>query len=116
MLLLRMCYRTPSSLYSALLSRAGQSTYLYFEYPSFCLYYQSPVVCSFQDAHYQVSVYRAGSSDPIYEGDPQVINNSDHMVEAEITSVFQANSPYYAIITFLTHSKHISAIVSFSKC
>ena len=73
-------------------------------------------MCSFQDAHYQVSVYRAGSSDPMYEGEPQSINHSDHMVEAEITSMFQANSPYYAIVTFATHFKHISANISFSKC
>ena len=110
---LRMNHRPPS--YSALVSRALLTVVL----PQLTLeslYLQPPAVCSFQDAHYQVTVYRAGSSDPVYEGEPQPINNSDQVVEAEISSVFQANSPYYAIVTFVTHSKHISANTSFSKC
>ena len=73
-------------------------------------------MCSFQDAYYQVSVYKAGSSDPIYEGELHPVNNSDYEVEAEITLMFQANSDYSAIIIFVTHSKHISAKISFSKC
>ena len=110
---LRMSCRPPS--YSALVSRAC-STVVLPQLPLESLYYlQPPAVCSFQDAHYQVTVYRAGSSDPVYEGEPQPINNSDQVVEAEISLVFQANSPYYAIVTFVTHSKHVSANTSFSK-
>jgi hypothetical protein len=82
--------------------------------PELKISFTPPAVCSFQDAHYQVTVYRAGFSDPVYEGEPQPINNSDQVVEAEISSVFQANSPYYAIVTFVTHSKHVSANTSFS--
>ena len=82
---------------------------------------QPPTMCSFQTAYYTLKVFPAGSSAgplvPLYVKEMAPIDSTLSVVEAEISTGFSANSPYYAIITFWTlNAPAISANVSFSKC
>ena len=64
-----------------------------------------------------MTIYKAGSNeDPVAgeDGEYQLIDNTDKVVEAEILSL-DANVHYYAVIMYKTMSKTISANIPFSK-
>lgn len=76
---------------------------------------QPPAICSFQEASYTVKVYASWSDDELYEGKDTQIETTQQVVETEFPPVFQANSHYYAVITYRTHFTTLSTNVSFSK-
>lgn len=68
-----------------------------------------------------MKVYGYWSGVELYEGKDTLTDTTQQVVETEFPPVFQANSLYYAVITYRTpHSNtqftEISANVSFSKC
>ena len=83
------------------------------------LYYfiQPPTICSFQEAFYQLKVFRDGSNEQVIETERQRIDNSQSVVEAEITSmILQANKDYQATLLYETNFSTLEAEMQFSKC
>ena len=76
---------------------------------------QPPIVCGFQTASYQVKVYSAISGQLVAGKGLQLIDNTERVVEAEISAELAPNAHYDAVITYKTQFTSISANTSFSE-
>jgi hypothetical protein len=83
--------------------------------PTVKVIFNPPTICSFQEAFYQLKVFKDGSNEQVIETERQRIDNSQSVVEAEITSmILQANKDYQATLLYETNFSTLEAEMQFS--